>query len=748
MDFRILGPLEVWDRERPLELRRHKHRALLADLLLDAGKAVSVDQLLDDLWGARPPPTARSSLQNMVSALRKVIGRDMLRTESPGYLLEVDREQVDLFRFERLLQEAQSAAGAEDRGERLREALALWRGPPLADLAFEPFVLIEAPRIEELQVIAREELIEARLALGEQSQLVSELEALVAEYPFNERLRGQLMTALYRTGRQTEALELYRQARRLLMDELGLEPTKPLRELEQAILRHDPALTPAPTRRPGLLPARKTATVLYADLIAAGKPSAELDPEALSRLLTDYSTACRQALERHGGTVEDLRSGAVSAVFGVPQAHEDDALRAVRAAVELRDELEALGHELTPRIGISTGQVFVGGTASVTGAVINLAKQLEQAAAPGEILLGAPTVRLVRDAVEIATLEPLRLHEERPFGSWRLLEVIEGAPAIRRRLEASLVGRRGELGELQGAFNEMCTDSRCRLVVIAGEPGIGKTRLAREFVSEVSQQATVLVGRCASYGHGATWLPLREILGAAGGETPEALSSLLSAEPDAELVAGRVLGAVGFTGEPAALEATNWAFRRLFEALAKRRPLVLVFEDAHWAEPTLLDLIEHLRVQASGPILILCLTRPELLESRVEWGQEALTLMALRKAEVGTLVDSLGPKLESGDRARVVEIAEGNPLFAEQLVVHAEEEGAGSLELAPPSIEALLTSRLDLLSTEERALLQEAAVVGRRGSSLRRARHRASRVRLSSSSPRRTPRLWTCVFAR
>jgi DNA-binding SARP family transcriptional activator/tetratricopeptide (TPR) repeat protein len=729
MDFRILGPLEVWDRGRLLELRRPKHRALLAALLLRAGRAVSVDQLVDDLWGERPPPTAKGSLQNTVSALRKLLGGAVLRTQSPGYLLDVEREAVDLFRFERLLEEARDATSAEERIEKLRAALALWRGPPLADLAFEPFVLLEAPHLEELRISAREELIEARLALGREVELIPELESLVAEHPFNERLRGQLMLALYRAGRQAEALEIYREGRGLLVEQLGLEPSTPLRELEQAILRHDPRLTPTRTVLPDLLPMRKTATILLADLMHSG----QLDSEALARLLPRYSAAAHHALERHGGAVEMLSGVGAMAVFGVPRAHEDDGLRALRAAVELRNEFHALGGQVELRIAISTGEVFVGGansTGLVTGAVIDIAKRLGEAAQAGEILVGAGTVRLVRGAV---TLEPLapRLGEGRPLGAWRLLSLLEGAPAIPRRFEAPLVGRRQELSQVQKAFEVTRADFHCRLLVLAGEPGIGKTRLMHEFVEGIPPEATALIGRCTSYGQGATWLPLNEILREAGADTLESLSALLPAGPDGELATRRIAAVVGLADEPAPLEETTWAFRRLFEALAARGPLVLIFEDIHWAEPTLLDLIEHLSEQGSGSILVLCLTRPELLDTRTAWADRALMVAPLLEADVGSLVDSLGADLDPDARTRIVEIAEGNPLFAEQLALRAQEEGGGSLELVPPSIEALLASRIDLLSAEERALLQRAAAIGRRFS-------RAAVIELSALEPAAT----------
>jgi DNA-binding SARP family transcriptional activator len=735
MDFCVLGPLEVWDRGRRFDVRRPKHRALLAALLLRVGSTVSVDQLLDDLWGERPPLTARGSLQNMVSGLRKQLGEAALRTESPGYRLEVEPERVDLFRFERLVEEARSAADAEERVKKLRDALALWRGPPLADLAFEPFVLLEAPRLEGLRLAAQEELIEARLALGEHTQVLPELEALVSEHPFDERLRGQLMLALYRAGRQAEALQAYRNARDLLVEELGLEPSAPLRELEQAILRHHPALSPSSrVRQPAFPPMRKTACVLVARLVNWDALEDEYDPETRSRLLDRQFAAVQETVERHSGTVERFFGDVAVAIFGVPKAYEDDALRALRAAVELRDEVSGAGDEPGLQIGVDTGEVFVSESASagvVTGAVLDAAKRLAEAASGGEILLGAGVVRLVRNSASTQALDPVGLQEGRRLAAWRLLELIEGAPAIPRHLEAPLVGRRGELAQLRRAFESARDQSSCRLVVLAGEAGIGKTRLIGELVAEVGREAQVLVGRCASYGEGATWLPLAEILRGAGAEKPEVLRTLLAAEPDAALVGRRVAGAIGVSDEAAPLEETNRAIRRLFEVLARERPLLLVFEDVHWAEPTLLDLIDYLGVRASGPILLLCVTRPELLETRSDWANRAITLAALPEADVHALVEALPGDLDAEARARVVEVAEGNPLFAEQLVAHAWEEGSESLDGPPPSIEALLASRLDLLSAAERAFLRRAAVLGRRFP-------RAALLELSAENPSST----------
>jgi DNA-binding SARP family transcriptional activator len=223
-----------------IELPRQKHRALLAALLLH-GEGVPADRLIEDLWGEEAPSSAKASLQNFVSQLRRTIGNDVLLTRPSGYVLDVAPGDTDLARFEQLTEQASETSGAE-RVTALRRALALWRGPPLADLAFEPFAPLEIARLEELRSTAEEELVEAELAIGKGPELVGRLERLIAAYPLRERLRGQLMLALYRAGRQAEALEVYQQARRMLKDELGLAPGQALRSLEQAILSQDPAL--------------------------------------------------------------------------------------------------------------------------------------------------------------------------------------------------------------------------------------------------------------------------------------------------------------------------------------------------------------------------------------------------------------------------------------------------------------------------------------------------------------------------
>ena len=697
MEFRILGPLEVVEDGRPLPLAGQKQRSLLGALLLHANEVVSGERLIDALWGERPPETAQTALQVHVSQLRKLLGAERIETRAPGYRLKTEPEELDLTRFEHLVAEGKPA-----------EALQLWRGPPLPRLAHEPFAQAELARLEELRLAALEAQLEGELEAGGARELVPALEALVHEQPLRERPRAQLMLALYRSGRQADALRLYDDTRRRLVSELGIEPGHELKELQARILNQDEALAPPPApavpERPLSREGRKFVTVLFCDLVDSTALGDQLDPEALRRILGHYFETASRVLSRHGGTVEKFIGDAVVAVFGVPLLHEDDALRAVRAGAALQRELAGESFGLETRIGINSGEVVVGSEPLVTGDAVNLAARFEQAAGSGDVLFGDATHQLVKDAIRAEPVELELKGKPAKVRAWRLVELLPDAPAFVRRLDTSLVGRELELAQLHQALARAIRERRAVLTTVLGPAGIGKTRLAGELLTSVAPEARVLVGRCLSYGDGVTFWPLVEIMRQLAGEEPrEGLLDLLALEEN-----------------PEAIEETFRAVRKLFEALAREQPLVVCFEDIHWAEPTLLDLIDHLADWTSdAPVLLLCLARPELLDEHETWlsskaNATSISLEPLTEQEADQLIERLrgDASLEPAQRERLRDAAGGNPLFVEQMLALLSEEPAGSELAVPPTIQALLATRLERLGPAERAVVERAAVVG------------------------------------
>jgi class 3 adenylate cyclase/tetratricopeptide (TPR) repeat protein len=439
---------------------------------------------------------------------------------------------------------------------------------------------------------------------------------------------------------------------------------------------------------------RKRVTVVFCDLSGSTAFGEQRDPEAVRATMRRYYDESRAIVERHGGTVEKFIGDAVMAVFGVPQAHEDDALRAVRAAAELREAVSALG--LQARVGVNTGEVVAGdGDALVTGDAVNVAARLEQVAEPGEILLGEETRRLVRDAVEV---EPRQLDlkgKAAPVNAYRLRSLDVAAPGLARRLDSPLVGRVRELQRLEDDFERTLEQRSSYLFTLLGPAGVGKSRLVAEFMRDVESSARVVRGRCLHYGEGITYWPLVEVL------------LQLDADPQAVLAL------------PSPTEAAV-ATRRLLERTAAEKPLVVVWDDIQWAEAAFLDLVEHIADWSRGvPIFILCIARPELLEFRPAWGggkanATSLLLEPLAPDDTSTLIDNLlgTSELASSVRERILRTSEGNPLFVEEMLLMIREGGGETNVDVPPTIHALLQARLDRLPSGERSVIERGSVEG------------------------------------
>ncbi|MET0418175.1 MAG: BTAD domain-containing putative transcriptional regulator, partial [Actinoplanes sp.] len=695
MDFRILGRLEVVDDGQPVAFRGGKPATLLGVLLLESGRVVPASRLIDELWGEEPPASAAKLVQGYVHALRQSLGAGLIVTRQPGYLADTGR--VDAARFERLAQEGQALlpTAPARAAERFREALGLWRGDALEGLVFRGAAAHRRDHLAERRLAVQEQRIDADLALGRHAALVTELRQLVAAHPYRERLCGQLMLALYRTRRQADALQAYRDTRRLLADELGLEPGPELRRLEQRILAHDPELELAPEEPETPAPTAATGHRLVT-VVAAGVAAETDDAELAHRLFRQHTRLCAEVFGRHAGAVQSGDGGTVVGVFGLVELHEDDALRALRAADELRRRQGAV------HIGVESGEVFVGTDARqapyAVGAAVDRAVRLREAAAAGEVVLGSGTHRLAGPS----------LGAEDRDGAWLFRDI--GAPV--RPDTPLFVGRDRELDTLRAELTRAVRDRSCRLVTVVGDPGIGKSRLVRRFLHGLGDRVTAVTGTCLPYGEGITFHPVAEIVGQlTGGDPPARLDGLLRGVDRADVIARWVLGAIGPSAEAARTEETFWAVRRLAEHTAGVRPLVMVVEDLHLAEPTLLDLVDYLATFAGGaPILLLCTARPDLLETSPGWAvtRTLLNLDPLDTTESRRLADTMGDSL--AERERAVLAAQGNPLFLEQLLAAGPSPG----DRLPPTIQAVLAARLDRLEPAERLVLTHGSVEGQR----------------------------------
>ena len=501
---------------------------------------------------------------------------------------------------------------------------------------------------------------------------------------------------------------------------------------------------------------RKTVTIVFADPkpehLGDGPPT----PEALRDAMAAYFEAMRIALERHGATIETFIGDAVMAVFGLPVRHEDDAVRAVRAAADMQAALPALNADLRGRfgleignhIGVNTGEVIAGdaslGQRLVTGDAVNTAARLEQAAGHGQIIVGELTYRLARDHIDIEEIPPLSLKgKAEPVPAYRLVGV-RARPVERTTALSPFVGREAEMARLATALDDARTGHRASLVAVIGDAGVGKSRLIKEFAIRASEGGRVVRGRCLPYGDGITFWPIAEIVREAADvnaeDSPDAARAKVAelvgrANPDREEVdriVDRVAASLSLSDTSFPVAELFWGIRRLLEGLATGGPLVAIVDDIHSAETTFLDLLDHLlEAVADAPILLLCSARHELLDKHAEWSEahteQQVILQPLSEGAAGDMIERLLGEagLDPSIRARVVGAAEGNPLFVEQMVSMLVDQGilrregerwiaAGGAEsvIVPPTIHALLAARLDNLQATERDVVEPASVVG------------------------------------
>ena len=496
---------------------------------------------------------------------------------------------------------------------------------------------------------------------------------------------------------------------------------------------------------------RKTVTVVFCDLKGSTNLGEKLDSESLREVLSVYFSAMRQVLERHGGTVEKYIGDAIMAVFGLPRLHEDDALRAVRAAFDMGTALQDLnvrlqatwGVSLENRTGVNTGEVVTGdpttGQRLATGDTVNVAARLEQAAPVGEVLIGETTFRLVKDAVTVDPVEALELKgKSMRVPAYRLIGVGRGE-AIRRRVDLPVVGRDEEFGRLLDAFERALGSSHCEVLTVLGQAGLGKSRLIEDFVRHMGERAQVLSGRCLSYGEGITFWPIAEALRQAAGILPDDQEEAARAKlwllvgAGREDAALRIWSLMGFGSGGYGKDELLWSVRAVLETIARRRPLVVIFDDIHWAEQIFLDLIEHLADTSHGvSLLILCAARHELLDERPGFlagrhGARRIELQELSRSDTARVLGNLtgGMQLPASLEDRILSVADGNPLFAEQMISmlvdsgvireqHGRWEFAGGHEdvTVPPNVSSLLAARLDRLIPLERGVAERAAVIG------------------------------------
>jgi DNA-binding SARP family transcriptional activator len=752
MEFGLLGPLDVRRGGVVVDVGAPRERLVLTVLLLNANHVVSSARLIEIVWGADPPTTARHSVQVSLSRLRAALNSpddERIVSRSPGYLLRAEPQELDVERCRIVAASAEEAVSSGDHLDAVRRydaAARLWRGVPLEEFAGLEWADTAAAALAHDHARVIEGRIASRLALGHGADLVSELELLVHENPARERLRGQLMVALYQCGRQADALNAYQDARRYLRDELGVDPGPELRELHQAILRHDASIRAPRTAHPASSTARQAiadhdvdaerriVTILVANLDTT--PAGSDDPEAADHAATRFHSLFRRIVDEAGGEVEELDAGSARASFGGGPV-DDHADRALVTALRLRDD-NALG---LVRVGVAGGEVLrrtVPRTTEPAGSRTSVGRPVVQAivlaheAAPATVLIEPAVLNAVRGSYSVG---PRRLTSDGAAVHPLLGQEPAGVQRALGGLRRGFLGRESELASLSADFHAVVRDGHPRLVTIVGDPGVGKsTLLAHAQQAFGDEGASVLVGQCLGYGRGITYRPLAEILrrvlDVPEGEPASGALHRLGDEADAfsPVFGGDVLEPVHPT---AARDRLCAAWVRLLERLSASQPVVVVVEDVHWAEQPLLDVIDHLVREVVGPVLVVTTARPEFVErprpshrrASIRW------LEPLDDDVVRRLVDHLlAQSAPAGLADVIVGRADGFPFFVEELLATLIERQAltGSTTtgwqfetdvdglVLPDTIRSVLAARVDHLAAQQKSVLQVASVIGRR----------------------------------
>jgi DNA-binding SARP family transcriptional activator len=758
----VLGPTEVLRNGVPVRFRGSRELALVALLAIEANRVVSSERLVEDLWGEGAPSGALRTLRVYVSRIRKAFegSDDLLVTRPAGYLLRATPEMIDAARFEDLVREGRDQAAAGDHrraADTLRAALDLWRGPALAEVATAPNAAAEAARLEEARLVALEERLDADLVCGRHGEVAAELDSLTRAHPFRERLWGQRITALYRAGRQADALRAYQELRRSLGEQLGIDPSPELARLETAVLRHDPDLTWSPGTTVAAAP--PVVTFLFTDVVGSTELLDQLGDTAADKVRQVHFALLRHVLAAHGGAeVKSLGDGLMVA-FASP-------LAAVTCAVEMQKAVSRAtagpAGSVAVRIGLHAGEPTQD-EGDFFGTPVVVAKRLCDQAQGGQILASVLVWDLVgRHRDHGCSFRPLGrlplkgLSDPVAAGEvvWQSSSEPAAAPAgatdpsplpapLARDERLPLVGRAREMAGLDAAWTETTARQR-RLLLLGGEPGIGKSRLTADFARRVHGDGTlVLFGRCDE-GMGVPYQPFVEALGRYLREAPVPQLGRMAGEltrlvPE---VAERVPG----LPPPSRSEPESERYR-LFEAVAawlsaasEQRPVVFVIDDLHWAtKPTLLLLSHVIRSDEAMSALLLATYRdsaldvtPEVADAVAELlrqpGVDRLRLAGLDEAEVAALIEAHARReLDDDGRAlaRVIhgETA-GNPFFVREVLRHLTERGdvippgegfmvgrSGEVDV-PDSVREVVGRRLTRLPDKTDQILALAAVLG------------------------------------